>query len=104
MTMFMENPLGSGGHTNRLIWLAPDPPQGLILYYNARINSTGNGEVLEPFVTEIYTTQLSIRPYTSLDGEYSVEVYNYSPYNIILVSINSMHHIMWHNILCACIY
>ena len=75
MTMFWDNPLGSGRHTNRLIWSAPDPPHGNILYYNARISSTGIGEVLVPFVTEIYATEINVRLYTSIDGEYNVEVY-----------------------------
>ena len=75
MTTFLENPLGSGGHTNRLIWSAPDPPQGDILYYNAKISSTGNGEVIVPFVDEIYTTELDIRHYATLNGTFSVQVY-----------------------------
>ena len=104
MTMFLEITLGSGGHTNRLIWLAPDPPQGHILYYNARINSTGNGEVLVPFATEIYANKLSIQPYTSLDGEYSVEVYIHTA----CVSVQtrySMHHTQCFTqyTLCTCI-
>ena len=107
MTMFLENTLGSGGHTNRLIWFAPDPPQGHILYYNARINSTGNGEVLVPFVTEIYANELSLRPYTSIDGEYSVEVYKIihtvcvSVYKHVTACTTHSVLCMWRSILCV---
>ena len=101
MTMFLEITLGSGGHTNRLIWLAPDPPQGHILYYNARINSTGNGEVLVPFATEIYANKLSIQPYTSLDGEYSVEVYIHTACVSVYKHVTACTtHSVLHSILC----
>ena len=92
MTTFRETPSGSGGHINRLVWSAPDPPQGHILYYNARISSTGSGQVLVPFVTEIFTTDLDVRLYTSLDEEYNVEVFKLSYTTFLLSTLHYFCH------------
>ena len=67
-------PTGFSVYLNLLIWSPPNPPNGIILYYNAMITSIGVGEVYVPLIKEINTTSLDLQSYTS-DGDFYVEVF-----------------------------
>lgn len=51
-------------------WSPPDPPNGIILYYNVRISN----EDVTILVKEVNGTTIDIADHVSKDGTYSVEI------------------------------
>ena len=54
-------------------WSPPDPPNGVILYYNIRINNSDNGDLVA-FIQEQNVTSIDVALYGNAEGKYTVEV------------------------------
>ena len=54
-------------------WSPPDPPNGVILYYNIRINNSDNGDLVA-FIQEQNVTSIDVAVYGESGGKYTVEV------------------------------
>ena len=54
-------------------WSPPDPPNGIILYYNVRITNADNGDLLIVF-DGLNATSIDVAKYEETGGEYNVEV------------------------------
>ena len=54
-------------------WSPPDPPNGIILYYNIRINNSDNGDLVA-FIQEQNVTSIDVALYGESGGKYTVEV------------------------------
>ena len=54
-------------------WSPPDPPNGVILYYNIRINNSDNGNLVA-FIQEQNVTSIDVAVYGESGGKYTVEV------------------------------
>ena len=54
-------------------WSPPDPPNGVILYYNIRINNSDNGDLVA-FIQERNVTSIDVAVYGVPGGKYTVEV------------------------------
>ena len=54
-------------------WAPPNPPQGIILYYNIRITQSDTGELVE-LILEFNSTSLDMFNHVESDGIYKVEV------------------------------
>ena len=55
-------------------WSPPDPPNGVILYYNIRINNSDNGDLVT-FIQEQNVTSIDVALFFGVSGgEYTVEV------------------------------
>ena len=57
-------------------WSDPVPPNGVILYYNVRINQLDTGELVL-LVIELYDTEIDLDEHNVPDGMVTVEVWIY---------------------------
>ena len=55
-------------------WFPPDPPNGMIIYYNIRITHVDSGEV-EWFVEVFNETSIDVSDYVDSNGDYNVQVH-----------------------------
>ena len=55
-------------------WSPPDPPNGMIIYYNIRITHVDSGEV-EQFIEVFFDTSIDISYHVDSNGDYSVQVH-----------------------------
>ena len=69
VTMISEPDSGS----TVVSWSPPDPPNGVILYYNIRINNSDNRDLVA-FIQEQRATSIDVAVYGESGGEYTVEV------------------------------
>ena len=54
-------------------WNLPDPPNGVIIYYNIRINNSDNGDLVA-FIQGQKVTSIDVAVYGESGGKYTVEV------------------------------
>ena len=54
-------------------WSPPDPPNGVILYYNIRIINSDSGDLVA-FIQKQNVTSIDVAVYGESGGEYTVEV------------------------------
>ena len=57
-------------------WSPPDPPNGMIIYYNIRITHSESGE-LEQFIEVFSETSIDVSDYVDSNGYFSVQVHVY---------------------------
>ena len=57
-------------------WSPPDPPNGMIIYYNIRITHSESGE-LEQFIGVFSETSIDVSDYVDSNGYFSVQVHVY---------------------------
>ena len=55
-------------------WSPPDPPNGVILYYNINITNADSGDLVI-LIEELNTTSIDVAKYGETGGEYIIEVY-----------------------------
>ena len=56
-------------------WSPPDPPNGIIIYYNIRITHSESGEVhVEWFIEMFNGTSIDVSNYVNSNGDFSVLV------------------------------
>ena len=54
-------------------WSPPDPPNGIIIYYNIRITHSESGEV--HFIEVFNGTSIDVSNYVNSNGDFSVLVH-----------------------------
>ena len=60
-----------------LSWSPPNPPNGIILYYNIRITHSDSGELVAT-VEAFSNTTIDISDYIDSNGNFNVEVHMYN--------------------------
>ena len=65
-------------------WSPPDPPNGVILYYNIRIINSDSGDLVA-FIQEQKVTSIDVAVYGESSGNYTVEVKVYIFYMHVML-------------------
>ena len=55
-------------------WSPPDPPNGMIIYYNIMITHVDSGE-LEQLIEVFNETSIDVSDYVDSNGDYNVQVH-----------------------------
>ena len=72
-------------------WSPPNPPNGVILYYNIRINNSDNGDLVA-FIEEQNVTSIDVAEYGESGGKYTVEVKDTTCIYIACLGSNHVVH------------
>ena len=54
-------------------WYPPDPPNGMIIFYNIRITHSDSGE-LEQFIEAFTETSIDVSDYVDSNGNFSIQL------------------------------
>ena len=61
-------------HGSVVSWAPPNPPQGIILYYNIKITLSGTQELVQLMILEFNSTSIDVSSEVTYEGTYKVQV------------------------------